>query len=891
MATEISPDDVLTSPAPPDAQITVRPEQPQRKSLTRDQAEKLVRKYNPDITPAAVQGEVDNILRESKGDPTVPGDSGTSAGLYQHHDTRLTGLKEFAAKEKGDWTNPDIQVRYARLEKERDYPALLKFQQTTDDPSAAEDRFKRVFERPASIMWQHGPDGQPITASDKFRFSDYALADAKRRGGDDGLFYMSPGEYLDLSPPLEGQPFESAAGRSLMRSFTRGDQIEAIPTLDTTVSGPTATVTDQDGRHRALLAQQQGVEAMPVQIRQTGEGTPTEIVGQSGTIMAHDFPKVSGYQVKPQSMLGRVAGALIPSAEAAEPSADPWAAFRGGAQQSTEGQAQSAIDPWAAFRGTAAPMPAEPAAAEPDSAALSLAKGAARGFGETVLGGQQIVGGGMEAVGLPGGKWLASDAAKGIARLEQEARPDMAAHPWASGIGSLLGGMVVPGGAGAKMGEAIGAGVAGMGALQGGLAGLLTPGGEDHFWRDKALGLLTGAGAGAVAGKAGNALATFVAPKLRPFVEKLMGEGVELTPGMMAGGIAKSLEDRATSIPITGDAIQAARRRAFEQFNRAAWNRTLAPIGETVPTNVPMGRQAADYVGDRLSAAYRRILPHVTVQANLADPAFAQFVGDLASATRDARVLLPDPQFDQYERFVRTQIEQKITNAGGVIDGDTVNGIDSMFGSEVRGYSKSGEHDPRKLGEALSEVQAAFRNLIERQNPAQAAALRNAREGWANYVRVAKAESMQGTASKDGIFSPAQLNAAVRSEDNTTRKLGYARGKALLQDLSDAGQAVLPSHYPESGTAGRLFLGGGTFALAELLHHPELILGLSGAAAPYTAPASKALNWAVNRLAQPAGPTRNALANMLRLGGQIAPPVLGSAAASRFVPPPQSPQQ
>ena len=49
-----------------------------------------------------------------------------------------------------------------------------------------------------------------------------------------------------------------------MRSFGRGDQIEAIPTLDTEVDGPTATVTDQDGRHRALLAQQEGVETMPV---------------------------------------------------------------------------------------------------------------------------------------------------------------------------------------------------------------------------------------------------------------------------------------------------------------------------------------------------------------------------------------------------------------------------------------------------------------------------------------------------------------------------------------------------------------------------------------------------------------------------------------------------
>ena len=180
-----------------------------RKPLTRDEAEKLVRKYNPDITRAGVRGEVDNILRESAGDPTKPGDQGTSAGLYQDHLTRLDGLKAFAAKEKADWQDPDIQVRYARLEKERDYPALLKFQQTTDDPEAANEQFKRVFERPDSVMWAHGPDGQPVTGSDKFQFSDYAMKDAKRRGGDDSIYYMSPGEYLDLSPELDGKPFDS----------------------------------------------------------------------------------------------------------------------------------------------------------------------------------------------------------------------------------------------------------------------------------------------------------------------------------------------------------------------------------------------------------------------------------------------------------------------------------------------------------------------------------------------------------------------------------------------------------------------------------------------------------------------------------------------------------
>lgn len=871
MSYDTSNNDVATE-APVGATVTVRPDRAPFPKLTREEATRLVRLYNPDISTAAVSGEVDNILRESKGDPSVVGDEGTSAGLYQHHLERLTGLKEFAAKEKGDWRDPDLQVRYARMEKERDYPALLKFQQTTDDPTAAEDRFKRIFEKPASVMWTHDASGQPVTGSDRFQFSDYAMREGARRGD---LFYMTPQEYLDLSPELEGKPFESPAGRSLLRSFNKGEPIDEVPSLDVSVDGPSAKVTDQDGRHRALLAQQEGVEAMPVSISQTGEGEPKEIEGMSGKSMAFDFPKVEGYQPpkRDQSIGQRIAGMLMPSAEAAE----LWPGEEPQQQKAESWPGEEAAQPAAAPTQPAAP--AEPA----DSTLMSLAKGASRGFGETVFAGQQLLGKGMEALGIPGGAALSEDARRRIAEQEQQAAADRAAHPIASAVGEIGGEVALPGGLGGLIGRGAGLGWRGLALLQGGLGGLLTPGDPEHFWRDKAIAGMLGAGSGAIAGKISNVLASVAAPTLRPFVKKLMDEGVELTPGMMKGGIAKRLEDQITSIPITGDAITAARQRAYVQFNRAAWNRALEPIGEKMPDNIPMGRAAADYVGDRLSAAYKRILPNVNVSANPADPAFRKFLGDLQSAAADARTMLPDAQFNQFERFVRSQIEQKITNAGGVIDGSTVNGIDSMFGSEVRGYSKSGEHDIRKLGSALGEVQAAFRNLIENQNPAQRDALQATRRGYANYVRVAKAASAAGTATNEGIFSPSQLNQAVRAEDNTTRHLGYARGKALLQDLSDAGQAILPNQYPESGTARRLMLGGGTFGLAELLHHPEILLGLGGAAIPYTPPVSKAVNAAVNKLAQmPAPRLQNALALAARGGGLIGAPAAGAAAGTRF---------
>lgn len=901
---DYDPDRLMTERPTGTPMMTVRP-----RKLTREDAEKLVRKYNPDITRAAVKGEVDNIMRESGGNSANDtGDHGTSGGMYQHHNERLTGLKKFAAEQKADWRDPDIQVRYARLEKERDYPGLLRLQQSTDDPVRAEDAFKRIFERPASTMWQHNPDGSPVLGNDRYRFSDYAINEGRRLGD---LHFMSPGEYLDLSPELGGKPFESPSGRSLMRSFNRGDPIEAVPTLDVNVNGPTATVTDQDGRHRALLAQQEGIDTIPVAIRQSGQGQPTEIQGMSGTLMAHDFPKAEGYQKpapaprqeqpeqprEPISLLERVGTAINPigRAEAAEP--NPFAQW---APPTKTSQSDNPFAQWA-------PKPAaQPSGGIGDLVSgiggtlKAAGQGAVSGFGEPVFGGQELAGKALEAAGAPqAGAALTADARQRLEAEKAGLAGPRAEHPTATTIGETAGGAVLPGLIGARMGGGVGGN-----ALAGGLAGLLQPTGDQDFWRNKMIQASIGASTGIVGGKIGNALGKLATPAFRAATKLLMDEGIELTPGMMTGGIVKSLEDRATSIPITGDAIQAARRRAFEQFNRAAWNRALDPIGQTIPANVPMGRAAADYVGDQLTAAYGRILPHVTVTANLRDPAFQRFVGDMGTAVNDARVLLPDAEFNQFERFVRSQIEQKIGHAGGMIGGDVVNGIDSMFGSEIRGYLKSGEHDKRKLGEALRDVQIAFRQLLEDQNPGQAPALRKVREGYANFVRVAKAGAAVGTATKEGIFSPAQLNAAVRSEDNTTRKLGYSRGQALLQDLSDAGQAILPSQYPDSGTAGRLMLGAGTFGAAELLHHPEIMLGLLASAAPYTAPASKALNWAANKLAQQPGQARAMIGNALQAIGRLGAPALGGAgggaapgvvnALPSMVPsmmPQQSPQQ
>lgn len=548
--TDYDPDRLQTERPSGTPTMTVRPT---REPLDREAAAKLVRKYNPDITPAAIQGEVDNIMRESGGKSAVPGDyehgQATSGGLYQHHNERLTALKDFAVKEKADWTDPDTQVKFSRLEKERDYPSLLKLQQTTDDRGQAEDAFKRIFERPASVMWSNDARGRPL-------FSDYATNEHDARKNTDVLM-MTPQEYLDLSPELNGKPFENPAGRSLMRSFNKGEAIEAVPTMDVKVDGPTATVTDQDGRHRALLARQEGVEAIPVAVRKTGGDDPKEIVGMTGTMMAHDFPK-AGAQPRPHpeeqpkepiSLFGQIADAVIPKAEAAERPA--WMAADVPVAASPVGERPAWMASDAPMEGgqrqagsTAPPPPAVPDVdlANPNASELAALRGAAAGLGTSIYSGEELVGKGMQAVGVPGGEWLTNDARSGLAELRKEIAPDQAAHPTATGVGNFLGGMAIPGGAVGRIGNNM---LRAM--IMGGVGGALTPGGED-FWTDKLIG--TGVGAG-LAG-AGNALmrgvAGWVAPRVLPFyefVEKVTGKEPSKSPAALA--VIKRMEMDATA--------------------------------------------------------------------------------------------------------------------------------------------------------------------------------------------------------------------------------------------------------------------------------------------------------------------------------------------------------
>lgn len=393
------------------------------------------------------------------------------------------------------------------------------------------------------------------------------------------------------------------------------------------------------------------------------------------------------------------------------------------------------------------------------------------------------------------------------------------------------------------------------------LGGPLTGGAASGFLlRDsnKPEDMAASTAAGAAGGKLGDILmrgaARVVAPQVSKYAKALMDEGVRLTPGQILGGGAQKLEDKITSVPFLGDMVSNARIRGLQDFNTAAINRSLAPIGKALPDGV-MGRDAVDAAHTALSDNYTSLLKGATFKV---DPTFTQNVGSLTSLAQN----IPQYGSKPLQDFIATNIATRISKAGSM-SGGAFKEVDSLLGQEAKNYSSSPSPNDRKLGDAFWQLKAELKDALGRSNPAIQKGLEDTDAGYANLVRIENAAARGGGAKgvDPGVFTPSQLASAVRATDSSVRKNAVARGGALMQDLSDAGQAVLPSQVPDSGTPGRLatMLLAGSGA-AHMLN-PAATAAVPAFMGAYTQPGVKAAEFLLAKRPQGAGALAKALRN------------------------------
>lgn len=364
---------------------------------------------------------------------------------------------------------------------------------------------------------------------------------------------------------------------------------------------------------------------------------------------------------------------------------------------------------------------------------------------------------------------------------------------------------------------------------------------EGDYTKEKLGQMGTGAALGAATTLGMAPLARMVAPRVPAGVQELREMGVVPTIGQRLGPTASRIEQGLTSAPLLGSAIREARNRTIEQFNRGIGNRALANVGERLPADVPAGHQTVDRVREVLSDKYDELLPNLRGQLD------QQFTSDLANLRAMATTDLPAPQAARFNELLQTQVFDRFTPAG-LASGETLKRIERQLGNFATGYRKSADFDVQQLGNALREVQASLRDMVERNNPAHRGELRSINRGWAEFLRLENAASKVG--AHEGVFTPAQLKASARLYDPTRKKAAFARGEALTQRIAETGQRVLGGTVPDSGTPFRTALGLGMLG-GGYLAHPYVVAGELATMLPYTRPGqhiadfmlSRGMNW------------------------------------------------
>jgi len=349
---------------------------------------------------------------------------------------------------------------------------------------------------------------------------------------------------------------------------------------------------------------------------------------------------------------------------------------------------------------------------------------------------------------------------------------------------------------------------AGIGGVQG--AGKSTSG------EDLTSDVITGSMFGGAGGAALGALGSAIAPKIQPAAAALQKEGVPMTLGSAFGGTTQAIEQAAESLPIVGQLIKGARQQQFEAFNKAAFNRALKEIDPTikVPTDLPL-REAADFTYNQISNKYNTIYPNISLDYN-------KTLGKQLNALEKKHADLGD-KTEQF-RSTLNSIKTRVVNKS--LSGGQIKALKEDLRVLTDAY-KGSVGSEKLLGNAYDDLENSIMMSVRNQNPKFAKDLKKADTAYATYKRVENAAS--SAKGSEGVFTPAQLETAVKQGN----KSQYARGKALLQDLSSSGFDVLGNKVPDSGTAQRLGVAGMLTGGASFLN-PKMAIPTALGSSLYT---------------------------------------------------------
>jgi hypothetical protein len=317
---------------------------------------------------------------------------------------------------------------------------------------------------------------------------------------------------------------------------------------------------------------------------------------------------------------------------------------------------------------------------------------------------------------------------------------------------------------------------------------------------------------GAAGGAIGDVAARGVSRIAQPIrqsaaVQRLLGEGVVPTPGQAAGGVVGRLEEKFQSLPGPGDIIRMGRDRAGTEFNAAALNKAV-PAGQRTVTAI--GQEGIDQAKTAISGAYDAALAGRVMQPDAA-------LNTGLQAAKNASLLpLNSNRQKEFDSILRRHVWERIPQSGSLPAAAVKAEIDRDLGQLAFKLGKSNMAEEQALGEAVKAARDEVRNWMTRQT---GTAAQRAAADTAHANKVALQKSVERAKAAGGKFTPYQLQATTR--DGTD-----------LRALANAGQEVLGSRVPNSGTADRaaalaaLTLGAGGVGANEYFGGPAYVSAL-----------------------------------------------------------------
>jgi hypothetical protein len=426
----------------------------------------------------------------------------------------------------------------------------------------------------------------------------------------------------------------------------------------------------------------------------------------------------------------------------------------------------------------------------------------------------------------------------------------------AAGIGraaaSVLPFILNPAGAPSSLASALG-----TGAAAGALTQPVTNGGDD-FWAQKTAQAGLGAIGGGLGYGIGKAIGGALNPTVSPEVQAALDKNIQLTPLQMFGQNGASLEKSIGQVPLMRGIVDNAQQNTLNSFNKEVYNRVLRPIGLNAD-DIPVGANGVSMVRNAASNQYTKILENANFPKDV----------DFISSVQAIKKTLNNGEIDKalankFNKIIENRILNKFGDKG-YMTGPQYQEVEQTVYQLAKKYGGSNDPGDSVIADALNSTIKSMKSSLEKNNPMLAKDLQAANEAWANYAVLRKAAGSMG--ADKGVFTPSQLATAVRANDKSVDHGAYAEGRALMQDLSNAGQDIIKVVPDNAGVSH------GT--LNDLTGLGVGALGYLPTKAMYSGAANKI---AKALLTGDRGPVLNGIGN----GAQLIAPALMGGALSRY---------